>query len=511
MRASMRIGQFFGFQKSSRRREAERLGRVRERVSALRPLARRQVVIALVCGANLVFLPWAFAGASLGAQIVALVLGATAFAFLFLPVGYDERRSAMASDSFRALIRCVPFWTGLLLLSLFLIQGLNPGYKLVFAGSGWLVVPHSAIKWLPTGVEAPFSRETSPMGMNAFRLILMFSGPWLTFCALWCGVFSRRLALRLAGAVSLSAAVLSVFAVAMRATGKSAPLGYAPPEAVSTFGSFFYQNQAGAFFSLVAAVGFSAVIAYWSLAETGGRRGGPHQPLLVTSLLAAAAALASFSFGAVLGVVVILPVAVWAALRERARSTHFSGSGTATQALAISLLLVLAVGAVASFGDFHGLSEKISAKFHLIRTDAIDDRAPIRAATLRMYEDASPAYGAGAGSYRWLSPTYFAQDPVFCDANGFLRVAATHAHCDWLQMLAEWGIVGLSLVSVSVFWVFYQFRRIGRAPYAWPAFVGLLVLFAHAGADCLLFNPAVGLVAAFTVYLVRSLIHAANA
>ncbi len=516
MSDSDRIGRFFGFGKRSRRRRTlEKVVRVRAHAGARKPVPRREAAIATLCGLNLVALPWADAGYSVGAQSFAFITAALAFAYLFLPVGYDERRSATAGESFALLVRCVPFWCGLALLALFVTQGLNPAATVMFDGRNWLVLPETPVAGLPAGVAAPFARAEAPGGMNAFRTALVFAPAWLTFCALWCGVRGRRVTLRLAFAVAFSSGALAVMAIGLRAAGRAPRPAYHPAAGDSLFGTFFYQNQGGAYFALAAAVAFSAALAYWTGAASAGRRGGAYQPLVVLASVAALAAPASFSFGALASVGALVPAVLvaYAVCRSRLRGLlgEFSFVPSA-QMWAVGGLAAVALGALACFGDYRGISDKVAHKMSLVRRDALDDRAPIRAATLRMYADTSAVWGYGAGAYRWVSPKYFAQDPFFCDAAGKLKARSNHAHGDWLQMLAEWGAAGLGLVLLGLGWVLFRLRRVftATAAAAWPVAAGLLILAAHAGADCLLFNPAIALLAAFSLFFARTLSHVAN-
>src|SRR6476620_6351345 len=91
------------------RREFSTLDLAREKRP---PVARREIVIAAFAGINLVSLPWFVSGVPLWAQWTSLALSASAFAFLCLPVGYDEWRSSSAGRSLEALVRFVPFWCG---------------------------------------------------------------------------------------------------------------------------------------------------------------------------------------------------------------------------------------------------------------------------------------------------------------------------------------------------------------------------------------------------------------
>jgi O-antigen ligase len=74
-----------------------------------------------------------------------------------------------------------------------------------------------------------------------------------------------------------------------------------------------------------------------------------------------------------------------------------------------------------------------------------------------------------------------------------------HAHNDWLEMLADWGILGLLPVLAALAWLG---RRLVRAfhsghPETYPLAVALLLLMAHASVDLLFWFTPLMFTAAF--------------
>lgn len=492
---------------SSGRRLIEKLAGARSRRHKPRPFSRRELAIASICGVNLTVSPWLTSGQSLGAQLISAVLSLGAFAFLFLPVGPDESRSKSAAESLSALVRCVPFWTGGALLTLFCIQGLNPAYSVAFDGGEWVLIPEKHLTWLPSGIAAPFERSAVPGGMNAFRQALMLLSPWLTFCTLWCGLRSRRLRSALLTYVVISYGALALAGIAERAGDGGFGLATASAPGASVFGSFSYQNQAGAFFALVALIAFSVGLKSWSRAVESGRTSGAYQALFATWLLCEAAAVATFSFGAMVSAVIAVPVLFVASRICRARLDEaFEGRGrfSSSQFVVIMIMCVALLASLFTFADFRGAIRKIEEKITRISHNTLDDRGPIHEATWKMYTDHSLAWGVGAGSYRWASPAYFEKMPEFQDAEGRLNRRASHAHGDWFQILAEWGLAGLTLVVATVVYLAWSVRsvRLREHAAAWPVCAGLAILAVHACVDCLLFNPSVsGLVVLAFVFI----------
>lgn len=470
------------------------------------PVPRRDLVIGAFAGANLALLPWFIAGQPLWAQVTSLLLSVGAFAFLFLPVGFDGWRSASAERSLETLIKFPPFWCGLALMALLALQGLNPRLEVEFDGRMWQLLPVDHVPWLPSGVEAPLRTDREPGGMNAFREMILFGSAWLTLCALVCGVRSRRVTRWLVNATLASATAVAVFSIGMRSAGDLFLYNSISVSVGSVYGPFLYQNQAGAFFYLAALL--AAAVALRDRLAGGGDvlRGGRHFVFAAAAALLAAAAAYSASFAALgatlAGMLVLLP-AWWFA-----RPIADGGEGH-RRWIGIGIVAVLIAAMLATFlysADLKPMWDKVMHKFRLINEAKVDDRAGMRDATWAMFKESSPLFGAGGGSYRWLSPEYFARFPEFRDAAGRLAARANYAHFDWLQMLAEWGALGLALVAGAGAWLLNRLRtyRVHAKATLWPLAAALLLLPAHACLDYLLYNPAVLLLYTFLAFVTLS-------
>lgn len=469
------------------------------------PVARREILVGAFAGANLVMLPWLVSGVPLWAQWTSLALSAMAFAFLFLPVGYDEWRSATPSRSLDALVRCTPFWCGVALMALFALQGANPRVSVEFDGGVWQLLPEHPVRWLPSGVDAPFVAK-GPGGMNAWRTMVIFGSPFLLFTALWVGVRSRRVVTWLVRAVVASCVCLALFAMGMRAAGDRMLYNTISVDVGSVYGSFTYQNQAGVFFYMAFLLTAALALREWRASAGAVMRGGAHFVLAASACLLAGAAVYSASFAAVggvaVGALVILP-AWWFA---RPRNGEAGVRSKVGFALVILLVVALCAGFLL-FSDLEPVWRKLMYKFSLIREAQVDDRVGLRAATRMLYEESSPIFGAGAGSYRWVMLEYFARIPEFCSkTTGELLTRANYAHCDWLQMLAEWGAFGLAVVTTAFGWAVRRLwlTKAWKNAVVWPVAAAVLIVMAHASFDYLFFNPAVLLMFAFTGFVALS-------
>jgi O-antigen ligase len=164
--------------------------------------------------------------------------------------------------------------------------------------------------------------------------------------------------------------------------------------------------------------------------------------------------------------------------------------------------------------DLGSLGDRFTAKAANFEATKQDDRAPLRRATWALATEGGWAgrvwVGYGAGSFRWISPPYQAQQKEL-QKDGRLYFRAIHAHNDWLEMLADWGIVGLLPVLAALAWLG---RRLVRAlhpghPETYPLAAGLILLGLHATIDLLFwFTPlmftAAFILAALTIWTDQS-------
>jgi O-antigen ligase len=104
-------------------------------------------------------------------------------------------------------------------------------------------------------------------------------------------------------------------------------------------------------------------------------------------------------------------------------------------ALAISLAVL-----VAGLGAAVGL-DSVLERFLRVDNDFVTGRLPIWRAAMAMFVE-HPIVGTGWGTFQALLPAYRPEP------NGFYY---THAHNDYLEVLAEGGIVGFAVVAALIF------------------------------------------------------------
>jgi len=142
------------------------------------------------------------------------------------------------------------------------------------------------------------------------------------------------------------------------------------------------------------------------------------------------------------------------------------------------------------------------ARLESLKEDFLQVRWPIWNSTLLMIGD-FPWTGAGAGSFAEVEPAY-----------SILRVPAPagHAHCDYLEWLAESG-APMMLIAALAFGL--GFSGLMKQAARWDritrgALAGILILLVHAGVDFSFQIPAVALSAAVLLGLAASFPPAPN-
>lgn len=433
---------------------------------------------------------WNASGMAAVPVVVSASLAGLTLLSLFFPM-FTEDSAASAKENFRRLTRFPGFWLGVLLFALMLCQHLNASREIVLQGETWWKIFYipDHVGWLPNGVDAPFGLDGNRHGMNALRQMCVFGSAWLVLCALWCGVRSRRIRTWLAWALSLNALLLAVFCLLRWSNGMTSEyLGYKTGVG-SFFGVFSYKNHAAQFFVLSLALSVSLALTTWRRNTENFRRSGAHVLLAAFSFFLWIAALCTASFAGIVEAaawLILVPALIFSSGLMR-RSTW----------IAFGVVSAMIAGLAAVWfatADMHGTWDKIEAKFSLMKKEQIDDRAPLRELSWTMFTR-SPArerFGWGAGSYRWIAHTFQRQMPEFLDKKGRLKSWTEYAHCDPLQMLAEWGAVGAGIFFAGTLWFFaFAAARIRRWRVSSVALLcGIVFFAAHSAMDFVSYNPA---------------------
>jgi len=423
---------------------------------------------------------------------------------------YDDVLSQPTSEKIKKLFKLVPFWCGLALFTYFAIQGINVWGSVTERDLFWRIFKEPYIAWLPNGLSAPFlSDDRDPGGMNAWRVLLTLAGPWMFFCALQVGLSQRRSYKILSWVSVISATIFGAWAFSNQFS-QGTILGYSIPSGTQTFGTFINRTHAGVFFYLNVALAMALGFCHFRKDENSSLKGGPHLITIFFAVLLVILGIASYSIAVILilisSLLLIFPLAFLIGMPQK----------TELKLGPNILLLIIIFGlffGLATAVNFKNLERKINDKIANMVVKKENDRAPYAKATLAMATaggvEGKIWYGWGAGSYRWVSPHFQAQQKELTNKEGRLVYRAIYAHNDWLQMLAEWGVVGVIPVFLMVLW----FLNLGRKcfcrgrPEIIPLFLIIILLGIHATIDLLFwFTPLLFLavyIASMTQFLAQ--------
>jgi O-antigen ligase len=447
---------------------------------------------------QLSFLPWAIGGTRLWAQWVSFGLAVVAFGLMLLPREYQDVAPGQAPFrlfTWPKLIRFPIFWLGLAFLGYITCQTLNPAWHFESLPSGvwWMQKNASYITWLPSGVDVPFER------WSPWRLMLIYSSILMTSCAVWVGFTRRRSLQTLFTVLAANAFLLAILGIAQRATNADKIYWFWKSPASYFVSSFIYKNHAGAYFNLVLAL--CAGVALWHY-ERSLRRLDKSSPSGVFAFFATAIALVvvfSYSRTATILMFVFLVMAAviffWRLKRQ---------PGAETRGPLVIVMVVLALGSFIYLGLRSLRTEQFLASIAKLQQQVseagLGTRENLATATWEMFQD-QPLYGWGGGSYRYLFRLYQVKHPELVVANG-QKQYWEHAHNDYVEVLAELGVVGMSLLLAMLTFMAYRYLR-ARAwqnPVSLFGALGCGLVVVHSTVDFHFYNPAI--LTAFCIILV---------
>ena len=420
--------------------------------------------------------------------------------------------SRPAAELRRELFRSVPFWAGVALFTYFAVQDFNAWGVVVDRETFWSrqglpgievgkfdVRPQPYLHWLPSGLSAPFSAaDTSQPPMNAWRQMMILAAPWLLLCALSIGLRRRRGYIALAWITVLMACAVGAFGL-LNQLSEGTILGYPVPRTTKCFGPFLNRNHAAVYFYLHSALALA--LTFWHIRRRGGNwlKGGPHLVSAFLAFILTTLVTLTKSTGGI-GMVFILflvsvPLAYYFGFpRSRGSRQHTM--------FATGIAVLLSAVAIVAMVDLKPVFERFKNKADAYQQTGTDDRAPLRRATWALISDGVPSgrvwIGYGAGSYRWISPPYQAQQKEM-QRDGKLYYRFHYAHNDWMEMLADWGILGLLPVLAALGWLGRHLVRAFRGghPETYPLAIALLLLGLHATVDLLFWFTPLMFTAAF--------------
>ncbi len=453
------------------------------------PLPLREKAVAGLLGIALLIPVWFHGSMSMTAHWLTLVCAALAFVWLWIPLGRSNilNLNPPPSVAWKHLRTFPLFWLGLLLLGYVTVAGFNPRYEISFLQGAQCWLDQDFDARFPAGVDAPLPLASS------WKVLLEWGTVWLGICAVWGGCRHRRSVHFLLWMLALSAGTVGLVGAAHSFSGSQNYLWLgAVYNGHGIFGPFLYDNHAAAYLVVgMVAAGVLALIHFVrsliTLSVTG--------PQIFLSVLALVILTTLFvtrsRAGIVLGALGALLLIVLMIVAYRRRHSGGVGRVGLFAVVLFGLGTVLALSQVPwhRLGKDFGLDKGAANGSKVWGTET---RLEAYEATYQMWKDA-PVLGWGAGSFRYVFPDYQAQSELLSKLEVGKKFHWEHAHNDWLEALAELGLVGFAFLAAGLIWCASRLwvwrKQVSHGHLM--ALGGAGIVLAHAGVDFVLHNPAV--------------------
>lgn len=342
----------------------------------------------------------------------------------------------------RPLWRDLFFYFGLLFLGYLTIQWWNAGRVLFFdvGLNEWSYSPPRNPDW-----PSAFSRP------EAAQMLSWFFPAWVLGLVVRSPLVDKGLLMRLLQGLVYSAGLLSLFGVIQFLTRTRLQYWFAPTRD-GFFASFGYTNHAAAYFVLMGAL--AAGLLFREIFQPASLKINAFKTsTIITSLLLCLIG-ANLSLSRA-GVILAWALAGFVALYGLSRGwKKLHGAGRLNLAVATAAVLFVFYFAVAGFGS-KDISKEFAVKkpVHHLLFPVLDNvnlalggRVELDVAAWQMWED-HKLLGIGGWGYRYLLAFYMPKS----EWKGFVqRLGSANVHCDPLQFLTEFGIVGFGLMLAAV-------------------------------------------------------------
>jgi len=343
--------------------------------------------------------------------------------------------------------------------------------------------------WFPRAMSAWW--PSSADGHKALDELWLLAGCYLTGFNLFVCVRSRRALRALFLFLASNALALAVFGTLQKLTGQDIFFGLQHSPNASFFSTFVYHNHWGAFTVLTISVCLGLVFHYTHRSRA---RNVWHSPAtlgaLATFFIAATVPLSS-SRSSTLLVGGLLGIALAHGTVVLVRRARRDGRSASAPVLAVFLVFAIACGAAYALGERTIRDRLATTRLQIAEMEArgdIGQRKTLYADTLHMSAD-KRWFGWGLESYERIFPLYNSTPRSPVDG---LPIYYQEAHSDWLQALAEIGVVGTLLLVASVYWPLVAQRgRIPGHPTAVYPLLGCAGVALYACVEFPLANPAV--------------------
>lgn len=458
------------------------------------PISIREWLVCIFATLTLGFTAWSFGGYENWALHLLFLGGLGTFLVSVLPMpkswnGNDQQHGNL--KNFKRLLAQPFFWASLCFLGYILIQFFNPSIVQVFGEKSWWVEPMTP----PLGSHLPTSVKADYNTMNALRTFVIQASSLALACGILIGIQRRKPALIILWSFVLSGVLMSFVAILQKLSGTEKLLWLVEVANPSPWGTFAYRNQAAAFLILVLLIAGLLYFFYERRAFIKLKQGGPHLLLfLIIFLLSGSIWLALSRAGIILMGVLVITFCLMAGFhyfRNRLGVGSWIAGG-----LFIGLMIIGGVF-VLQLSDWNMIEWRVKHAKESINSIENDPRLLSTKATWEMAED-QLIYGWGAGSFRYVFPIYQKGYDIlwyyyYREDRGWIgRKMYSYAHNDWVQFLAEYGLVGGSMLLSMFLCLLNVLRKTFYFNKIAGIFLlsGLFVIITHNFVDFIFSSPA---------------------
>lgn len=396
-----------------------------------RPLRPLEWAVLLHLGIMLTFATWGFGS---GAEWVRTGLAWWGSLSALLILTFVRDGGNRADGGLRPLRG---LWPLIALDLLTLLACLSPTFRPMHAGSELMLVK----------IEVPAWRPSSALPAVALYELWLFNALYLSAFSVTLVIRQRRALRGLLVFAGANALALAVFGTVQKLADSSGLFfGLVPSPQSFFFSSFVYHNHWGSFSVLMAAVTLGLT---WHYARRREDRDFLHSPAftwMICVLVVAATVPLSGSRACSVLMVMLLGGALFHSLIRLIRRRRRFRESVALPLLGLCVAVVLGAGAV-WFVARDSIALRFAKTQEQVATmraeGSIGGRAVIYRDTWAMARD-KIWFGWGTGSYPHVFQIYLTLRP----GPDRLPIYYTDAHSDWLQSVAEHGLVGTALLGL---------------------------------------------------------------
>ena len=415
---------------------------------------------------------WAFGGGAAWARTLIAAWGSLGLLITLAAVAQRDRWREHTPSPLAWL------WPAAALGLLVILGCLNPSFTAkVYLGESLLAYTGAAYPALPSSV----------LPSVALDHLWLFAAIYLSCFNLALTVRRRRSLRHLLVILTVNAAVLSVLGTFQKLASDGLFFGLVRAPNPRFFATFVYSNHWAAYLTLQLAAGVALLFYQFRRA----REGAPNPLALVMGtlglvLMALTPALAGSRAGIILTVVLLGAASGQALLRvAHYRRTH--GQSARLPVAALVACVIIAAGGAAYLGS-EPLRERWRDTQGELRTGLLHERIQLYRDTLQLAEE-KPVFGWGLGSFE---RTLQLIRPRPLEARRQYEHSYVEAHSDWLQALAELGLVGTALIALCGLVPLWSSRALAHAgTFTRYLFGGCGLVLAYAAVEFPFANPAV--------------------